>query len=218
MRRFPAGLKTSFRQALEKDRELRYQQAADVRADLQRLKRDFNSASVMPLSASSSATAPAGSSGERITAVGQSRLRLLERGGSRPRTQVQHGSRGPGRSVARGRGSVWRLFVHAPRVSFTVSRFFDNARDQQWKHGGNWNLARREISAEHPNRERARESPVAERADRQRYGCDRGERAGFCKARAFRGTATTSISENRKAHRRPSSIFTGLRFWAARRN
>ncbi|MGC2111332.1 MAG: hypothetical protein WA655_17590 [Candidatus Korobacteraceae bacterium] len=36
----PSGLEVIIRRALEKDRELRYQHAADMRADLQRLKRD----------------------------------------------------------------------------------------------------------------------------------------------------------------------------------
>ena len=38
--RVPAGLETVIHRALEKDRDLRYQHAADLRADLQRLKRD----------------------------------------------------------------------------------------------------------------------------------------------------------------------------------
>jgi eukaryotic-like serine/threonine-protein kinase len=37
---FPAGLELIVRKALEKDRELRYQHASDMRTDLQRLKRD----------------------------------------------------------------------------------------------------------------------------------------------------------------------------------
>ena len=38
---FPAGLELIVRKALEKDRELRYQHASDMRTDLQRLKRDI---------------------------------------------------------------------------------------------------------------------------------------------------------------------------------
>jgi serine/threonine protein kinase/tetratricopeptide (TPR) repeat protein len=40
---FPSGLKEIICKALEKDRELRYQRAADLRNDLQRLKRDSES-------------------------------------------------------------------------------------------------------------------------------------------------------------------------------
>ena len=38
--KIPAGLEAVIRKALEKNRELRYQHAADMRTDLQRLKRD----------------------------------------------------------------------------------------------------------------------------------------------------------------------------------
>ena len=40
----PAGLEQIINKALEKDRNLRYQHAADIRADLQRMKRDTESA------------------------------------------------------------------------------------------------------------------------------------------------------------------------------
>ena len=42
----PAGLEMVIRKALEKDRELRYQHASDMRTDLQRLKRDRDSGRV----------------------------------------------------------------------------------------------------------------------------------------------------------------------------
>ncbi len=53
----PEGLDQIIRKALEKDRTLRYQHASDMRADLQRLKRDAESGRV---AAASSGTVPTG--------------------------------------------------------------------------------------------------------------------------------------------------------------
>jgi serine/threonine protein kinase/predicted Zn-dependent protease len=58
----PSRLQDIIHQALEKDRELRYQHASDIRAELQRLKRDLNtSTETQPYSASelAAATPPA---------------------------------------------------------------------------------------------------------------------------------------------------------------
>src|SRR5579863_1477736 len=57
---FPAGLDLIVRKALEKDRELRYQHASDMRTDLQRLKRDAESGRV---AAASSGKVPAAEAG-----------------------------------------------------------------------------------------------------------------------------------------------------------
>jgi eukaryotic-like serine/threonine-protein kinase len=55
----PAPLEGVINKCLEKDRSLRYQTASDLRADLQRLKRDTQSAKVVAVSGSSVAATAA---------------------------------------------------------------------------------------------------------------------------------------------------------------
>src|SRR6202035_5440268 len=59
----PAKLEDIINKALEKDRNLRYQHAADIRADLQRLKRDTDTGRAV--AASSGAVAAAQESGSQ---------------------------------------------------------------------------------------------------------------------------------------------------------
>jgi eukaryotic-like serine/threonine-protein kinase len=69
----PPGLEQAINKALEKDRNLRYQHASDMRADLQRLKRDEDSSRSAHLTAAEEPVVPQHSSGSRkaATASGQ---------------------------------------------------------------------------------------------------------------------------------------------------
>jgi len=58
----PADLERAINKALEKDRSLRYQHAADLRADLQRLKRDTDSGRAAMASPAAEVSNPAGES------------------------------------------------------------------------------------------------------------------------------------------------------------
>src|SRR5580698_2015414 len=64
----PAKLEDIINKALEKDRNLRYQHAADIRADLQRLKRDTDTGRAVAASSGSVAAAVHESSGSRPAA------------------------------------------------------------------------------------------------------------------------------------------------------
>ena len=61
----PAGLDSILGKALEKDRELRYQHASELRTDLQRLKRETESSHSVPVTTSSAAK-PSASRTQRI--------------------------------------------------------------------------------------------------------------------------------------------------------
>jgi serine/threonine protein kinase/tetratricopeptide (TPR) repeat protein len=70
----PAGFEPIVYKALEKDRTLRYQSAADLRTDLARLKRDMDSGRSASAAVSASVPAVAASSGSIAAAASSSRI------------------------------------------------------------------------------------------------------------------------------------------------
>ena len=72
----PAELQRIIDKALEKDRNLRYQSAADLRTDLTRLKRDFDSGRSSGVSSANVAAASASSSVPAVVAPVRSRKKL----------------------------------------------------------------------------------------------------------------------------------------------
>jgi eukaryotic-like serine/threonine-protein kinase len=85
----PAGLELIIRKALEKDRGLRYQDAADMRTDLQRLKRDTESERVP---SASSGKVPTANEGIATNLVGTGTLArpVLARPGGDRRPRLSH--------------------------------------------------------------------------------------------------------------------------------
>jgi len=78
----PADLERIIHKALEKDKNLRYQNAADLRTDLARLKRDLDSSrsssiSASGISSSGSVPAAAATSSASVAAVGKPRTKIL---------------------------------------------------------------------------------------------------------------------------------------------
>ena len=127
----PGELERIIQKALEKDQKLRYQHASDLRADLERLKRDTDSGR---------------------TAVGQSRqrrscifrrasqryiriTRIGKLGGCRSRqaAQVRRRSGRLHRAVADRCGRIWTLFISQRQSSSAVRKFHYHTSHEQRK-------------------------------------------------------------------------------------
>jgi len=84
----PAKLEDIINKALEKDRNLRYQHAADIRADLQRLKRDTDTGRAVAASSGSVAAAPDSVSKPAAQAVSAGSVQAVATGSSGTVTPV----------------------------------------------------------------------------------------------------------------------------------
>ncbi len=127
----PAELERIINKALEKDRNLRYQHAADIRTDLQRLKRDSESKRVALITEPPEFEERRGSSGRvKVAAASGSHAASAQVEAATPAPSGQVSSAGSGRTLSQLRRVplVFRLLTPAVILALAVAAIYSHYR------------------------------------------------------------------------------------------
>ena len=225
----PARLEEIINKALEKDRDLRYQHASEIRSDLKRLQRDSGSGQRIAAPTQESTESPAPQRCVVIIIAGRRRRRGSWRGSSPQSSSPQVTASGSSVSaVARqhkfglggrhcgGFGPARRrrlrnLLAAHPQRSNSVSEFHHHAGDEHGQSARGCDIAGRQVRFERAERQWPAEPVAAQRADRQRHAdCpSSGGRLQVPGLLAGRELRLLSKSRNRHAERVGSLPYSG---------